>query len=666
MKVTNRFNSHDTGHLNLKPIFLRSKLFLAITLGYGLVSISNASVPEFGAATGTEWKTSGGTLQGTRYSSLAQINASNIGQLKEEFTLNTGVSGRFMGEPLVIGSTLYVVTGFPNKLIAYNLATKDGAIKWTYTPTVSQYAKGANCCGGINRGAAYAEAFTDSAGNSQPARIVFSALDNTVIAVNANDGTLIWKNTLADPHTGVTMTVAPIIVPTKDSSSQKIIGGKVITASSSGEMGVRGWIEALDLVTGQHKWRAYNTGPDADVLIGSNTHPFYTKDQGDNLGKTSWPETTVGEAPAANKSWLLGGSSAWAYLTYDPDLNLLFYGTSQPGVWNADMRPGANKWGSSIFARNPDTGEAKWVYQVTENDSWDYDAASENISVDQKLNPDDADARKLLIHLNKNGLAYAFDRNTGEIIKAEQFVDHVNWATADDFNYATGTQAVDPNMRVHQSTVEKPAQPTTVCPSVLGAKGWEPGAYSPNTKLFYMPTFNFCSTLDALKAEFVSGAPYMGASYSVDLDIINVDLSRPETIYLSELMAWDAVKGERKWTVKEPSMIYAGILATAGDVIFYSAQAIQAAASSPGSGSSSGVPSDITSPHLKAVNAQTGDPLWSIALTCNAVGNPISFQGPDGNQRIAVFSDDSSCATKKSGSVGGQVHVYKLNLVPAP
>jgi alcohol dehydrogenase (cytochrome c) len=348
--------------------------------------------------------------------------------------------------------------------------------------------------------------------------------------------------------------------------------------------------------------------------------PFYEKDKGTDRGLDSWPN---------ERSSRLGGSSAWAYLTYDPDLNLLFYGTSQPGVWNADMRKGANKWGSSIFARNPENGEVKWVYQVTENDSWDYDAASENIAVDQKLAPADSSARRLLIHLNKNGFAYTFDRETGQILKAEQFVDNVNWATADPFDYTNGLQAVNPNMRVHQDA----AQPTKVCPSVLGAKGWEPGAYSPNTKLFYMPTFNFCSTLDALKAEFISGAPYMGASYD-----ITPDLAPNKPFYLSELIAWDAVKGERKWAVTEPAMIYAGVLATAGDVVFYSTQA----------------------PSFKAVNAKTGEALWSTSLKCNTVGNPISFQGPDGNQRIAVFSDDA-CTSGNHESDGGRVHVYKLN-----
>lgn len=536
-----------------------------------------------------------------------------------------------MGEPLVIGSTLYVVTGFPNRLVAYNLG-KQGAIKWTYAPDVNEYSKGANCCGGINRGAAYAAAFIDKNGVLQPPRIVFNLLDNTVVAVNANNGSLLWKKNLADPHTGVTMTVAPIIVPNRDPNTASVIGGKIITASSSGEMGVRGWMQALDLQTGALLWRGYNTGPDSDVLINSPvagyTQPFYAKDQGANRGVDSWPTGTTNDL---NRSWLLGGSSAWGYLTYDPDSNLLFYGTSQPGVWNADMRKGSNKWGSSIFARNPDNGEVKWVYQVTENDSWDYDAASENIALDLPLNQNES-ARRLLVHLNKNGFAYTFDRETGEILNAEQFTHTANWATAEKFDLIKGLQPVLDDMRIHQDK-----EPKKICPSVLGGKGWEPGAFSPQTKLVYMPTFNFCSTLDALKAEFISGAPYMGASYDISADLGSI--GSDGKFYSSELIAWDPIQGKRLWEKKEPDMIYAGVLATAGNVVIYSTQA----------------------PSLKAVDATTGEDLWSTSLKCNTVGNPITFQGPDGVQRIAVFSDDACTNGAKQVSDGGQVHVFKLN-----
>ncbi|MGJ0490285.1 PQQ-dependent dehydrogenase, methanol/ethanol family [Methylobacter sp.] len=578
----------------LTPI--RAGVILALLLGGGSLSIGTAAAA---TGAGADWTTAGGTPEGTRYSELTDITPANIAQLKEEFSFNTGVKGSHMGEPLVVGSTLYAITPYPNKLIAYDLST--GKTKWTYAPPVSAYAKGANCCGGINRGAAYADG-----------KIVFNLLDNTVVAVNAITGREVWKKNLADPHTGVTMTVAPIIAK-----------GKVITASSSGEMGVRGWIQALDLRTGTPLWRAYNTGPDKDVLIGQNfrDNSVYYKGMVDQ-GATSWPN---------DRAWLLGGSAAWGYLTYDPELDLLFYGTSQPGVWNAEMRCNQveydknprvcdNKWGASIFARKPDTGEAVWAYQFTPHDSWDYDSESESIAVNQAVtDAKGATHDKLLVHFDKNGFAYTFDRATGEVLLAPQFVEEVNWASGVDLT--TGLPIVNEEMRVHEGTVTE-----KICPSVLGGKGWEPAAFSPKTGLFYAPTFNLCGNLETLKAEFISGAPFMGEQLTIG--------PASDTSYSSELIAWDATKGEMKWGVKEPKQIYAGVLSTAGGVIFYSTK----------------------DPSFKAVDASTGAPLFQTKLECNTVGNPISFAGPDGKQRIAVFSDDKCTG----GTGGGRVHVYKL------
>jgi PQQ-dependent dehydrogenase (methanol/ethanol family) len=591
---------------NTKSALIQGSVMLALLL---TASGFQAEAASTGAAAGGQWKTAGGTAQGTRFSALKDINTTNVKQLKEEFALKTPVKGRFMGEPLVVGNMLYVVTPFPNRLIAYDLSNR-GKIKWTYSSGIDRYAKGANCCGGINRGAAYADG-----------KIVFNLLDNTVVAVDAVTGKQVWRRNLADPHTGVTMTVAPIIVK-----------GKVITASSSGEMGVRGWIQALDLKTGTPLWRAYNTGPDADVLIDQKfrDNSIYYKGQKD-LGATTWPN---------KRGWLLGGSAAWAYLTYDPELDLLFYGTSQPGVWNADMRKGDNKWGASIFARKPDTGTAVWAYQFTPHDSWDYDAGSENIAVNQTVTVNGINHNKLLVHFNKNGFAYVFDRMTGEVLKAPQFGAEVNWAskialtTDPKTGLPSALPVVNENMRVHQGKVTE-----NICPSVLGAKGWEPGAFSPDTNLFYMPTFNLCSNLEALKTEFISGAPYMGTDYSIK--------PGKDMTYVSELIAWDATatdpKLHKKWGVKEPAMIYAGVLSTRGGLVFYTTQA-QDFLKLP--------------PALKALDAQNGKPLWNVTLQCNTVGNPISFQGPDKKQRIAVFSDDA-CTGKKVTS-GGTVHVYKL------
>ena len=166
---------------------------------------------------------------------------------------------------------------------------------------------------------------------------------------------------------------------------------KVIVGNAGGEFGIRGWVQALNVNTGKPLWKAYGTGPDADVLIGRTFHPFYAKDRGTDLGATTWP----------GSMWRQGGSTSWAWFTYDPDLNLLYYGTANPGVWNPDMRPGDNEWGSMIFARNPDTGEAVWAYQITPHDGWDYDSVNESIVT----TPDIAGvSRKVVIHSRQERL----------------------------------------------------------------------------------------------------------------------------------------------------------------------------------------------------------------------------------------------------------------------
>ena len=291
-----------------KPVFNKGLNFTKSWV-VALAFVPNALLA---AVTGTtdSWPSHAGTLDGVRYSALSQIDTLNVGNLIEEFSIPTGVNGSHMGAPLVVGSTLYVVTPFPNSLVAYDLST--GAVKWTFAPKIRGYAFGVNCCDTVNRGASYANGL-----------IVFNTLDDTTVAVDAVTGLQKWQTVLADPTTGVTTNGATLIVPDKSRPGQSL----VIVGSSSGEMGVRGWVKALDLATGALRWTAYTTGPDADVMITANTKPFYAKDKGKDLGISSWQ--------GAGDKWQQGGSSVWGYFTYDDANDLLFYGTSQPGVWNA-------------------------------------------------------------------------------------------------------------------------------------------------------------------------------------------------------------------------------------------------------------------------------------------------------------------------------------------
>ncbi|MFO1037549.1 MAG: PQQ-dependent dehydrogenase, methanol/ethanol family [Geminicoccaceae bacterium] len=556
-------------------------------------------------AAGAAWTTPSGTLQGTRYSTLAQITPDNVAGLTEEFNFPTGVSASHEASPLVVGTTMYVVTPFPNRLYALDLA-QGGKLLWSFTPEVDEYARGVACCDVVNRGAAYGDG-----------KIVYNALDDSTVAVNAVTGRQVWRTRLGDPATGETITMAPLIV-----------GTRVFVGNSGAELGIRGWIAALDLKTGKQLWRAYNTGPDADVKIGPSFRPFYAKDRGTDLGVSTWPA----------EAWRQGGATVWGWLTYDPTLDLLFHGTANPGVWNPDMRPGDNKWGASVFARKPATGEVVWAYQFTPHDGWDFDSINENIVADLPIG---GQTRKTLVHFDKNGFAYTFDRNSGELLVAKPF-GAVNWASGVDL--ATGLPSVDPAKVPHQG-----ATTTDICPSPLGVKDWEPASYSPKTKLFYVPAINFCDDLEPLKAQFIAGTPFMGA---------DIAIKPGPGGNMGALVAWDGARGRAAWTVNETLPLYGGTLATAGGVVFYG----------------------TLDKWLRAVDAKTGAKLFETRLDCGVVSGPISFTGADGKQRIAVttgvgwlaggFAGGACPATRgewedvpppRTPPVGGGVvHVFKL------
>lgn len=637
----------------------RRQLLVGLLLGGALSQAAQAADP-VPVGAGADWTTFSGQTQGLSYSALTDITPANVATLKEEFSLPTGVYGSHNGGPLVVNdpasktSTLYVVTPYPNYLEAYDLKT--GKLKWTYKPQEDKFARGVNCCDTTNRGAAYYNG-----------KIVYTLLDNHVVAVDAKTGKQLWKSvSLADPRTGVTMNGAPVIVPDKANPAGK---QRVIVGSSNGEMGVRGWVKGLDLATGKLEWTAYTTGPDKDVGINVNNNlfkPFYAKDQGTDVGATSWPTGPNAGTDKYKPTYMNGGSSVWSWLTYDPDTDLVFYGTSQPGVWNPDMRcapeqlaldPHAcdNKWGASIFARKP-TGEAVWAYQMVPHDSWDYDSTSENMVINRPIAVKGVTHDKLLVNFHKNGFAYVFDRATGEVLSAPPFT-HVNWATHVDLN--TGEPDIVEAFKVHQGQMSD-----VFCPSVLGGKPWLPGAYSPDTGMAYIPTLNLCQSIKALKTEFIAGSPYMGQSAHGALG----PLTTPDgKFFMSELVAWDLTKqgpdgqyGVKAWGVQEKSAIWGGVLATAGGLVFYGTQ----------------------DKAFKAVDMSTGKVVFSTAMECSTVGNPISFKGPDGKQRIAVFSGVGRLAGQIGGggscpsnnkledgwdvshptyaSKGGRVHIYKL------
>jgi PQQ-dependent dehydrogenase (methanol/ethanol family) len=447
-----------------------------------------------------------------------------------------------------------------------DLTKPGGAIKWIFEPHPDPRAVGIACCDVVNRGASFANG-----------KIIYSLLDAHVVAVDAATGHEAWRTKVGDINVGETMTGAPLIVK-----------NKVIVGNSGGELGVRGYVAALDVDSGKELWRAYNSGPDTDVKIGPNFHPFYQKDQGKDLGVSTW----------RGDQWKLGGGTVWGYMSYDPETNLFFYGSGNPGVWNPDLRPGDNKWSCTIFARDADTGEAKWAYQVTKHDSWDYDSIMENVLVDMDWQ---GKPRKLIIHPGRTGFVYVLDRETGELLSAEKFVDSTNWASGYDLK--TGLEKTDPKMETHYGVVT-----SGICPSSTGGKDFIPSAFSPRTGLLYIPSHNTCMDYEGIEANYIAGTPYLGA---------DVKMYPGPGGYQGELVAWDVAHAKKVWGVKDAVLpVYSGVLATGGDVVFY--------------GTLEG--------WFVALDARTGTELWKFHTGSGIIANPITFLGPDGKQYVAIYS----------------------------
>jgi lanthanide-dependent methanol dehydrogenase len=546
-------------------------------------------------AAGAEWTTPAGTVQGTRFSSLDQIHAGNVDRLQEEFRFSTGIVAGHEGQPLVFNNTMYIVSPFPNKLFALDLS-RGGAVRWVFNPRADPFAEDKACCDIVNRGAALHP--RDPNDSTSVDKIIYNVLDNTTVAVNARTGQEVWRTKLGDPANGQTMTMAPLVV--RD---------KVFVGNSGGEMGVRGFIAALDARNGKEVWRAWSTGPDTDVrIVPGKTIPPYPADAAPNLGVATWPGTT----------WQQGGSTVWAWITYDPELNLLFHGTANPGVWNPDMRLGDNKWSTTMFARDPDDGIARYMYQMTPHDNHDYDGVNENIVAD-------VGGKKVVVRFDRNGFAYTHDRPTGRILNATPYVP-VNWATAIDIA-VTGRPVVNPAKQTKEGVNVR-----DICPAAPGGKDQQPAAFSPRTELFYVPTNQFCMDYHALKAVYIAGTPFMGAGIQVKPAgfpaperieqrgfgppvEFPVPCARPG-VFCGEFIAWDATTGTKKWGIREKFPVWSGVLATAGDLVFYG----------------------TLDRWFKAVDARTGEVVFQTQLQSGIVGNPMTFLGPDGKQRIAVFS----------------------------
>jgi lanthanide-dependent methanol dehydrogenase len=519
-----------------------------------------------------DWVQPAGDYANTRYSKLNQITAANVGKLQVAWTFSTGVLRGHEGGPLVIGNMMYVHTPFPNKVYALDLS-KDNQIVWKYEPKQDPNVIPVMCCDTVNRGVAYGDG-----------KIFLHQADTTLVALDAKTGKVEWSAKNGDPSKGATGTSAPLVV--KD---------KVLIGISGGEFGVQCHVTAYDMKSGKQAWRAFSSGPDDQLLV----DPVKTTDLGKPIGKDSSIKTWQGD------QWKIGGGCTWGWLSYDPTLNLVYYGSGNPSTWNPKQRPGDNKWSMTIFARNADDGMAKWVYQMTPHDEWDYDGVNEMILSDQQVNGQN---RKLLTHFDRNGLAYTMDRESGELLVAEKYDPKVNWTTGVDMNKSSPTYG-RPKV-VDQYSTEKGGEDKNtkgICPAALGTKDQQPAAYSPDTQLFYVPTNHVCMDYEPFKVSYTAGQPYVGATLSM--------YPPPGESHMGNFIAWDNKTGKIVWSNPEPFSVWSGALATAGGVVFY--------------GTLEG--------YLKAVDAKTGKELYKFKTPSGIIGNVNTYER-DGRQYVAVLS----------------------------
>ena len=519
-----------------------------------------------------DWVMPTGNYANTRYSELKQITADNVGKLQAAWTFSTGVLRGHEGGPLIIGDVMYVHGPFPNPVFALDL-NNDGKILWKYEPRQDPNVIPVMCCDTVNRGLSYADG-----------KLFLNQADATLVALDAKTGKVVWQATNGDPKKGETGTSAPMIV--KD---------KVLVGISGGEFGVPCHLTAYNLSDGKLVWRAFSSGPDSQIMVDPQKTTELGKPVGADLSLKTWQ----------GDQWKIGGGCTWGWISYDPQLNLIYYGSGNPSTWNPKQRPGDNKWSMTIFARDPDTGMAKWVYQMTPHDEWDFDGVNEMILADVDVG---GTTHKALVHFDRNGFGYTLDRTNGALLVAEKYDPKVNWATKVDMDKNSKTYG-RPLVVSQYSTEQTGEDKNTkgVCPAALGTKDEQPAAYSPDTKLFYVPTNHVCMDYEPFKVSYVAGQPYVGATLSM--------YPPPGEKNMGNFIAWDAGKGKIVWSVPEQFSVWSGALATAGGVVFY--------------GTLEG--------YLKAVDAKTGKELYKFKTPSGIIGNVTTYEHR-GKQYVAILS----------------------------
>ncbi|TXL00931.1 PQQ-dependent dehydrogenase, methanol/ethanol family [Methylococcaceae bacterium HT1] len=561
----------------LKSLLLASSVAALLTAP--AISSANSGVEKL-TKNPANWATALGNYAGTRYSKLDQINAKNVKNLQPAWSFSTGVLRGHEGGPLVIGDVIYIHTPFPNTVYALDQATR--SVIWEYTPQMdADVTIPVMCCDTVNRGLAYGDG-----------KIFLQQSDTVLTALDAKTGKRIWSVQNGDPKLGMTNTQAPLVV-----------NDKIITGIAGGEFGVRGFLAAYDMKSGQLAWKGYSMGPDGDTIINPNKTTTWKNGKVTKVGKNSGTNTWEGD------QWKIGGGTTWGWYSYDPDLNLVYYGSGNPSTWNPVQRPGDNKWSMSLWARDADTGEVKWVYQMTPHDEWDFDGINEVVLANQKIG---GKMRKTIVHFDRNGFGYTLDRVTGELLVAEKFDKTVNWATHIDMK--SGRPVLDLKYSTEANGEDENTE--GACPAALGSKNQQPVSYSPQTKLFYISANHLCMDYEPFEVSYTAGQPYVGATLTMmpaGGDAITG--KKDGSTNLGQFTAWDATTGKIVWSNKETFSVWSGSVATAGGVVFY--------------GTLEG--------YLKAVDAKTGKELYKFKTPSGIIGN-VNTWSYKGKQYVGVLS----------------------------
>ncbi|GLK86059.1 methanol/ethanol family PQQ-dependent dehydrogenase [Ancylobacter defluvii] len=561
-------------HSSVSALTVAAAMAATVSLAAMAPAVANDKLVELSKNT-DNWPMTGKNYNANNYSEANQVTKENVKQLKAAWSFSTGVLSGHEGTPLVVDGVMYIHAPFPNTTFAVAL-DEPGKILWQHKPKQNPTARAVACCDVVNRGLAYWP------GNANVGPLIIKTqLDGNVVALKADTGEEYWKLENSDIKVGSTLTIAPYVV--KDT---------VLIGSSGAELGVRGYVTAYDIATGAQKWRAYATGPDGDVRLAddfNSANPHYGQK---GLGQATWE----GEA------WKIGGGTNWGWYAYDPDTNLFYYGSGNPAPWNETMRPGDNKWTMTIWGRDAETGMAKFGYQKTPHDEWDY--AGVNVMMLSEQQDKSGKMRKLLTHPDRNGIVYTLDRTNGDLVSADKIDDTVNWVKQVDLK--TGLPQRDPEYATRMDHKGR-----DICPSAMGYHNQGHDSYDPQRKSFFMGINHICMDWEPFMLPYRAGQFFVGATLNM---YPGPKGDRQKYEGLGQVKAYDAINNRYKWEVMERFAAWGGTLATAGGVVFY--------------GTLDGF--------IKARDSDTGELLWKFKLPSGVIGHPMTYTH-NGTQYVAIY-----------------------------